>query len=554
MIEMIEFEEVDREFGVLLFRSSDQTEPLLRLSAMLAMRAVRMGHSCLRLSEWADREVEELRLPPPEEWRRRLLGCPAVVSEQLERRTALVLRGDRLYLHKYLSFEQEVARAVQSRRGRIEPAYRPPLRAIHRNFTDQPENAAQQQAVQLALNHRFAVITGGPGTGKTTVVAAILALELARNPELEIALAAPTGKAKARLAEAIAGEVENLLLPERRLLADLEVKTLHRLLALRGEGSAPGYDREHPLVADLVVLDEASMVSLPLMARLCRALKPEARLLLLGDADQLSSIETGSVLADLCRSVDPEQVARLTFNYRARSNPELVDFCRRMVTPPVAAAELAGELFTAPSEHFRARPLPAAARLRQALSALLTRWGVPRPFRPATLEEAFALAEQWKILAPVREGLYGVENLNLLLGELLDLSPRSDGAPVLIGRNDRRTGLNNGDVGTVWRGRVYFRNPDGAALDSCFHFAPEELPEHEPVFAMSVHKAQGSGFDRVLLVLDTDRPVQTRELVYTGITRTRRSFELWSTPEVLAAALDRPTRRCSGLAEELATP
>ncbi len=515
------FDDAEREFGDLLFRLSSPQDPKMGRAGALALRAVREGHSCLT--------------PLDTDLREALLRQKHLASRNPADRTPLVLRGDRLYLHKYLCYEREIAAAIRERRAL------PDLPAVaaekaHRYFAAAPEGE-QTRAAHLALTRPFAVITGGPGTGKTTVIAAILALELTRAPELSIALAAPTGKAKARLAEAIAGEIPNLLLPARERLHNLSIQTLHRLLGFRPDAAEPKHNQENPLDADLVILDEASMVSLPLMARLVRALKPGARLLLLGDPNQLSSVETGSVLADICRSSVQLDIARLTINHRARENKELVECSEALIN--------ASQLLDVQTEKFRSAPLPPPQELRAALAHRLRGWGLSDWKNAASPKEAFAYARKAKILAGMREGLYGVGNLNALCADILELPPEADGAPVMILANDRRTGLNNGDIGVRWRGRVYFEEPDRS-------FLPEELPIHEPVFAMTVHKSQGSGFDDVLLLLGPgDNPVLTRELLYTGMTRTRRRFELWTPEELLQKVIQRPTVRYSGLSEEL---
>ena len=608
-----EFQAIDLEFAAAMLRlCGTGSAPELLLAAALACRAVRSGHSCCLLDEWAGKTLstpagEEIRLPELDNWVGAL--CAPRFAAAFRRtagnmETPLLLdSGNRLYLQRYYRCEAVVAAEIL-RRVRQNPlptefpAGRLP-RLLH-NFHTAPagEPDYQQIAVCAALSNTFTVITGGPGTGKTTVVAALLALELERNPSLQIALCAPTGKAQARLRESIQQDGAKLDLDDRpeirEKLANLTASTIHSLLRPDFETGGFHFNRESPLPCDLIVADECSMIPLSLMTALFEALKPEARVILLGDKDQLASVESGAVLADLCDSARrnafaPEvrrfaelqtgvlpdaitrplplsgAVAELVRNHRFARAPQIgrISAAIRSLSDE-QAPELAAEIARLDTADFRTRSISASS-FEAELAAEIARPRVEEmAFRDLkqladnggeeALGAAFRLLDSFRILAAIRKGPYGVEELNELMRRLTGLSADyAPGLPLIILRNDSRTGLSNGDIGLVWKSAdradgIEIRFPDREK-----GFSPVELPEHECVFAMTVHKSQGSGFDRVLMILpDRENPILTRELLYTGITRARTSVELWAAEPILAATLGNRTLRHSGLAARLA--
>jgi len=455
----------------------------------------------------------------------------------------------------------------------------------------------QKLAVATALSGRFTLISGGPGTGKTTTVARLLALlqrqALATGAALRIRLAAPTGKAAARLTESLGRAIDELAhgWPEVCDALPRQAATLHRLL-----GAVPGrrgfrHHADNPLVLDVLVVDEASMVDLPLMARLLAALPEGARLILLGDKDQLSSVEAGAVLGDICglsrSGMSPEQgrwLARLTGYDLApwcqASGPALRDrICllrkswrfdgqsgigrlARAVnlgqTDQVAAlldqppADLA---FHGGEDRLSSLLAAAVAGYRPYLDCL-----AQGPCDAERAANALALFNRCRVLCAVRDGSWGVGPLGLTIARALQqagcLLPEGDwyvGRPVMITQNDHGLGLYNGDIGlTAFDGqrlRVWFQLPDGRVHG----FLPSRLPPHESALAMTVHKSQGSEFDHTLLVLpDSPLPVLTRELLYTGITRAKGRLSLFAPRPLLLQTLGRLTERASGLPLALA--
>jgi exodeoxyribonuclease V alpha subunit len=399
------------------------------------------------------------------------------------------------------------------------------------------------------MRSRFCVITGGPGTGKTRTISVLLELLEALSTEPpRFALAAPTGKAAARMTEALSRTKPHAAV------------TLHRLLGIRPQTGTPRHDAANPLPADVVIIDEASMIDLAMMAKLFAATPTDARLILLGDRDQLASVEAGHVLGDICEAAgakDRDAFVTLAQNFRFTSESGIQKLSAAVNAGEAASAltllEQATEGLTG---HALPPPGALAGRLREfILQAHRATIEASDPAAALRVQSAF------RILCAIRGGPYGVEHLNrvaesILAGSIQPAGRQYRGRPIMVLQNDYNLGLFNGDLGVVLPDagadgelRAFF--PDAQGNVRSFHTA--RLPEHETVWAMTVHKSQGSEFDRVLLILpDRDTPVLTRELVYTGITRARSAAEVWSTPAIMKAAIARRTERYSGLRDLLA--
>ncbi len=535
------FSALDRHFGNFLERLAGGDSSEVRLAAMAASRARAEGHICATLGEIAEHDGA----PGAAALRKKLrasnvVGAPGAF-------TPLILDPhDRLYLRRYWEYEEQLARAILERAAAAES---PQVKK---------DSDLQKVAVERAVANHFTVITGGPGTGKTRTVMAILQRLLAQpgGDQLRIALAAPTGKAAARLTESV-----------RAMKPGLEATTIHRLL-----GYLPGspyfwHNAEHPLSADVVIVDEASMVDLALMAKLVAAVQSDARLILLGDRDQLASVEAGSVLADICAAAEKAvrgqplhgAVVELKRNYRFAETGGIFRVSSAVnagdADAAINALQKGGEA--------KWQPLPDAAKLPGAL-----RERVIAAFSPC-LEttdplEALARLQQFRILCALRHGPFGVENLNAIAEEVLAgaglILPRQGwyaGQPVTVTRNEYNLGLYNGDTGII------LHDPDGdnelraffvSAEGQLRRFLPSRLPQHETAYAMTVHKSQGSEFSEILLLLpESDSPLLTRELLYTALTRAREQVEVWATERVLRAAIARPVTRVSGLQDALRT-
>ncbi len=517
------------------------------LAARHLSRAVREGHLCLNL---ARPPADEPHWPSLPEWQAALAASPAVGKPVEEPRTPLILDpSGRLYLARYHRYEQRLAAALRQLAGAPGPA----------------PAEGQEAAVETATRRALTLISGGPGTGKTTTVLTLLERLLAEGRLGRALLAAPTGKAAARLDEALrdgAARSKNEAL--RHTVATLpRATTLDRLLGSRPGTTALRHHAGNPLAVDLLIVDEASMVALPLMAKLFDALPARARVVLLGDRDQLASVAPGSVLADLCDAAALPtsplhgSLVLLRTNYRFGNESAIYRACEAIRTGDAAAAlAIAGE----GSAELHGQPLPTGAAWERALrEAVLAGYGPTLAERdPARALAAFA---QYRILAAVREGPHGIHELNRQCAALLRGAGglQHGGQPLLITANDPALGLFNGDTGLLL--------PDPAGGDARLwawfpgvepgapprRIAPARLPAHEPAFALTVHKSQGSEFRRILLILPgRESAVLTRELVYTGLTRARERVDLWYAPGPFAAGVARRAERESGLRDALA--
>ena len=577
-----EFIPLDWQFADMVVRRCDGDDDL-RLLAAMALCAVRNSHSCLDLAAWSSRPAgyEDFLPSPlsPEDWLTVAERHPSAISQDASSTAPLILDKEHklLYLNRYRRYEESIANAIRSRNTASTTAAPFPqqlvenIRATCRYFTKPFEDDRQQQAVATAVTSDFTIITGGPGTGKTTVLTVILALELQRNPECRITLCAPTGKAAARMKESIARELAadgSLSIVDdavRQSLAALVPQTLHAVLGISPETGIAYRNRQNPLETELVVVDECSMSSLELVHQLLDALPPTARLILLGDQNQLASVESGVVFAELCDcdSLQPH-VCRLIENHRSKTNQPLCDFVDQMILEgqeqlsdtmdgmlqKLYNSQDGNQFQTIRLRHDQKRHEALKLALKNLLETISTssidfhRWNSPK-----SVEEAFSYSLQFKILCAVREGDYGILTINSLMRDLLNMeAPYPDGLPLLVTQNDPVTGLRNGDVGVCFQGKVHFPVADGPQPFRAF--APVQLPPHEDAFAMTIHKSQGSDYPVVLMVLPSlDNPIMTRELVYTGITRTKKSFFLIAEPDdkILKTAILRKTQRWSGL-------
>lgn len=562
---------LDRAFMALLARLCPQASALAIELAGLASWLHGQGHVRLDLALLC----RERYLPglPAEA----VPACPTLDAavESLQRSglvaatAPLVLDGHGLYLRR--AWRDEVAVASELRRRARLPASALTASAQDLLAALFPGGVAgtdgQRQACALALQQPFTVIAGGPGTGKTTTVVRLLGLlqqqAMQHGPALRIALAAPTGKAAARLNESIRLAVDALPLPPAvRAAVPREVTTVHRLLGVTRDSGRFRHHRAQPLLLDMLVIDEASMLDLELFAAVLSALPPAARLVLLGDRDQLASVEAGAVLADICQAL-PASVATLQHSHRFAGDSGI------------------GRLAVAVRDGLASSWPPASAEVEQVSAAALfepyQRYADLVAQRPSPAdwlpwaESVLDAFESYRILAAVRDGAQGVIALNRAAEQrwrpvMAGPSPGPAagqwyaGRPVMITRNDPDTGLMNGDIGLCLpqalpaggeRLRVVFRDPRQA--EPLRVFLPSRLPAHETAFAMTVHKAQGSEFETVAVVLpERDLPVLSRELLYTALTRPRQRLLLQvPSPECWVAATQRHTTRVSGLRERL---
>ncbi|MEM9461397.1 MAG: exodeoxyribonuclease V subunit alpha [Myxococcota bacterium] len=593
----------------------DEPEPVF-LGAALASRAVRHGHVCAdlhRILEQPLLDLEgqplEVQLPSIFQWAMDLGASPLCSAG--ERPTPLVFDGGaRLYLARYWRYQTELARGLQQRVQQRPPGLDPPqLRAgLDRLFGDEGPHRAdpwQRLAALVAARRGLTVISGGPGTGKTSTVVRILALlqeqALARGERpLRMQLLAPTGKAAARLGESIVARLGDLPVGDAvRQAIPTQPATIHRGLGFRPSRPTHfAHDAQNPLPVDLALVDEASMVDLALMAKLVAAIPEGARLVLLGDKNQLASVEAGAILGDVCRTDARPGYSRtfrdelsalagpqgLPDDSRAPGPPGIGDCIVELVnsyrfsaqggigglarainagdgpaTVQALGRPVAPEGVTSTAGPVALVPLGEDDELADVLRPLVLEGFTPL-MQTSDPQQRLEVLGRFRLLSPHRHGRYGVLALNRLVQQQLAaadlLNPREtwyDGRPIIVTENDHQLELYNGDVGVVHhddkgRARVVF----GTSGGSLRWLSPARLPPHETVFAMTVHKSQGSEFDRVALTLPAAvSPVLTRELVYTAITRARRQIVVYGVPSVLEKAVGRRIDRASGLREAL---
>lgn len=590
---------LDAQFAMMI--ASDE-QPAVMLAAALVSHDAGEGHVCIPLSRlkpefcFAGRQpdfAEQLfaLVDTKANWYELLLASDAV--SEYEGATPLKLIGERLYLNRMWQNEQSVARFFGEENCAIPLDETQIIRVLNQLFEPTADIDWQKVAAAVALTRRISVISGGPGTGKTTTVAKLLAalVQLSDAKPLRIQLAAPTGKAAARLTESLGSALRRLPLDDaQKASLPSDACTLHRLLGAQPNSQRLRYHAGNPLHLDVLVVDEASMVDLPMMARLIHALPAHARIIFLGDRDQLASVEAGAVLGDICHYVthgySPARAAELSRltgyslvagegnqasvlrdglcllqkSYRFDSKSGIGQLAYAVNASDVKQAKAVfakgfGDIAKQPlreTEDYALMIADAVDGYRPYLELIRNH------AEPAAVIEAFG---RYQLLCALRDGPFGVSGLNnrielaLIQKRLIERPNQAasrwyNGRPIMVSRNDSSLGLFNGDIGIALdRGeglRVWFPMPDGTIKS----VQPSRLPGHDTAYAMTVHKSQGSEFEHAALVLPNQyTAVVTRELVYTAITRARSRLSLYADDRVLEKAIVTKTERRSGLME-----
>lgn len=538
-------EPADVQVAQRLSTLSGTADASVTLALALAVRALRGGSVCVDLRSVAEQtQLPELPWPAVDEWLAAVAASPLLGTPPVLR-----LFGDLLYLDRYWLEEQQVCddvlTLVATKPGGSIPD-------VTRLFP--PGFEEQRAAAKVALSQGLTVLTGGPGTGKTTTVARLLALlaeqaALAGHPPLRIALAAPTGKAAARLQEAVQLEVDRLDAVDRDRISGLQATTLHRLLGSRPDTSSRfRHHRGNRLPHDVIVVDETSMVSLTMMARLLEAVRPQTRLLLVGDPDQLASVEAGAVLADLVDGLGSRGVAALQTSHRFGESIGAL-------ASAIRAGDVSGavEVLAAGGEHVEWVSSQADERLREVLvpHALALR-------QAAVLGDAgtaLDILEEHRLLCAHRSGPFGVAQWNRQVQRWLAEATGEPtwatwyvGRPILVTANDYGLKLYNGDTG------VTVATPDGlrAVVGGSGTFATGRLTEVETMHAMTIHKSQGSQADEVTVLLPPEESrLLTRELFYTAVTRAKTRVRVVGSEAEIRAAIARQAVRATGLRKRL---
>ena len=569
--------DIDRGFARLMMDLGADRE--VALTAAVASAVHRGGHTCLDLKdagklivelvEQPDArpaadvltdEVKSIALPHGRALREALTNSPVVAEgRQPTAARPLVLDLDRLYLHRLHHGECTLAERLLSLVSRVEATPGSEMAVAEALFgPEEDRTEAAVAAVRIALERRLCIVTGGPGTGKTTLAAKLIAGLVATGAAhpRRIGLAAPTGKAATRIQESVRGKLHEAPLNQVPGLDEFaaEAWTIHRLLL----GTTSRMDR-----LDALVVDECSMADLGLMVRLVTRLPPDCRLILLGDANQLSSVEPGSVFSDLCAAGEAEPlthaVTTLTRNYRFAENSGIGRLARTVVDGDSDGAVDVLRDETDPET--RLQPL----RTEAAFDAFVHRCAASWREHMAALEAdplGAAPFPAQRVLCSHRQGPFGTVRFNRLVERrLADLGLRSGrdefhvGRPIIVSRNDRQTHLMNGDTGVVVpddSGRLKVWFPDLDRDDERFLVSPARLPQHESFFALTVHRAQGSEYDDLVFIPgDAESPVNTRELFYTAVTRARKRVTVMADEKAVRAAVQHTTSRATGLLDRL---
>ena len=531
------------------------------------------GHVCLDLREYAGQTVifrylekeEQITLPETSMWISELFKSRLV--GQIGAHTPFILDDKyyRFYLRRYWQYEYHLIQFFGEHTSTLPiPVHSLDVEHLIKTlFPPESSLGGQQKAVYSALRNRLSIITGGPGTGKTTTIINIMALLIANEPDICIKLTAPTGKAAARLSESIANGKKRLQenVPQKiwNQISE-ETFTIHRLLKSKRNSIYFHHDADNRLPIDCLILDEASMVDIALMSKLINALPDHCRLILLGDANQLSSVEAGAVFGDLCTSNNrqlQDKVTHLTHSYRF--NPEKgIGRLSKLVL--MEEGETAFNCLNSKAESQTIwHSLPDPSLLRSFIQKTILPYA-KKLLGAETIGQAFQTLKSFAVLTALRVGRYGSINLNSVVETLLvetGLVPTAaewyQGKPIMITRNDYGMGLFNGDLGICFsdpeenRLSAYFEKGDG------YHkISPTRLPAHESVFALTIHKSQGSEFDEVMLVLpDAATDILTKELIYTGITRAKIGLQILGSRHIFIDSVSRTIQRSSGLKEGL---
>jgi len=602
------FRDIDIALARLLARLAPNDPPAVPLAALLVSRAAGEGHVCIDLHQWAGHEFKEPserapigRCPDVDSWIDQLRSS-TMVGDADSHCPLVCDRHGRVYLQRLYQHEQQLAQRLRQRAASagqtLSPDQMEQLRPLlNRYFCNSPSDGLpdwQKIAAAITLLKRLCIISGAPGTGKTTTVAKFLGvlIEWTQETPLRIHLCAPTGKAAARLGASLSDASLSMDCPPSvaAALAKLEPSTIHRLLRTQPGGRGFVFNTQNPLATDVVVVDEASMVDLVLMDRLVQSVPKDARLVILGDKDQLASVEAGAVFGDLCRgareksysaamrdsifaltgmplpSADQHAPAALSLadctvvlhkNYRFDQEDGIGALTQAINLGDSGRIK---QLFhNNPKATVRWEQWRSRSEFHKLLAAHVLR-GYESYLTSREPEEALAHFSRFMILGALVKGPFGVDQLNQTATDLLQKArlinrtrPWFKGRPVMMTRNSYRIGLFNGDIGLTWpnsdgRLSVWFQKESGELRA----ISPQRLPEHQSAFAMTIHKSQGSEFDSTLLILpDQDTPVLSRELVYTGCSRARHQLILMAQENTIDQALSRTIQRTSGLSVAL---
>lgn len=572
MEEASEVAKLPEYFGRFISGLAGNGEDWLAALAKKLLAALEEGHICLPYEDWSAL-VENMRgnaFPSREAAREFLLETTVIGEDPLSGQPMVLSPSDRLYLARYRHYELLLvdklrALAFANEEAELSKRGREVVMALFQGL-DPDRTGGQREAVLKGLQRRLTLISGGPGTGKTSTVARLLAacIQL-KEPQyrLSIALAAPTGKAATRLQEAVANFLQaNGISETERNYSLGAAQTVHRLLGARSDSIFFRYDEKNPLPYDLVVVDETSMLDVPLMAKLLQAIDPgRTRLVLLGDHDQLTSVQAGSLFGDLVEAARLQEsplnpcCQRLRETFRFGASSGIGRFVQAMQNEQIGEAEEI--LFSTKWEDIQFIEWKEVSSFTSWVEEA-ARGYIERLSASSSVDRVVEALGAFRLLTALRQGLHGSDAVNSLLRQKFNPTGGRQsyyhGMPVQILQNDYGVKLFNGDTGVLWEDERGERLTALFPLPGEGHkmFSLARLPRWESAYAMTIHRSQGSEFDEVVLVFPPeDNPLLTRELVYTGVSRARNKVCILGSKEVLRKVLRRKVKRVSGIVEEM---
>ena len=572
------FSELAIQFSLFIQRLNKTENDILALTAALLSDAVSQGHVCLNLANSASFQTQDISqletIPTSKEQWVQALRQSHIVARAGEIAPLILTDEGLLYLYRYYEDECFVAKAIKQRCQPIDNVELTPLKIEFDQWQSRADDIDWQKvAVLMALSRQFCVISGGPGTGKTTIVLRLLQMLQTQSTHLKVALAAPTGKAAARLQHVVSEQEYS----ESTNTINITAKTIHRLLGITPDNDRGRYNALRPLNVDVVIIDEASMIDISLMAKLLKALPGKARLILLGDSGQLASVEAGAVLSSLCHKVVAysetfnqltQQVLEIELDNDSESNTLLTDsvvileqsyrFDTGSDINQLAMAVQSGDVGAVYNviDHAQSplwlQSLESTVIQHHVTNAYMAYFKVIKG--KGTAAECLHVFEHYRVLCALKSGPHSVSSVNELIEKQLyqqGWKTHDDfyhGRPIMVTRNDYQQKLFNGDVGLILYDehgvlRAFFKDEQGLRWINL-----SRLPAHETVFAMTVHKSQGSEFEHVSVLLpEEESPLLSRELLYTAITRAKKSVTVIASDMILSKTVATQYQRETGL-------
>ncbi len=569
--------------------------------AFLLSKKLSEGHICINRKKQYAEDLKNSIYEDVDFCWESLKDCK-LISTVSESRKPFFMEGDKLYLYRYYNYEKKIVEKLKNlidagnslaecRKQKLtsENEFIKKLRMDETGHSDLVEDEKTDWQLTACINsflHNFSIITGGPGTGKTTTVAKLLALLFRENKQLKVALAAPTGKAGVRIQESLRNSVENNDFFKHSVLKEMiencKSFTIHRLLGYRHNSPYFRHDEDNYLNYDVIIVDEASMIDVPMFCKLLSAVNPLSRIILLGDKEQLASVEAGSLFGDLCKSIaamnqfsdenieffngflsgnsnisannyEPssellcQHIVELKRSYRAKDSPEIINLSKGIIEEDDDRVK-----------QFYNINYPAKIIFEDQSDHLINEYinNIKEYLNKTCIKEALNTLKNSKILCAVKNGPRGVYAINKKIEQILSKSKNLktnklfyENRPVMITKNYRDLELFNGDIGIIRGGEACFLRTD----DSIYKVKPALIAECETVFAMSIHKSQGSEYDNVFIILPdkADNRILTKELLYTAVTRAKKQVVVLAKEEVIKSTINKSVNRASGIKERL---